>query len=232
MNATLAIDYIPLAKLTPYAGNSRAHSPEQVEALARSIRTYGFNNPVLIDGNGEIIAGHGRVQAAALAGLDSVPCIRLGHLSDAQRRAYVIADNRLGELSSWDMAKLASEIEELAIDADSGFDIADLGFDADAFAALDLGLDDEPTPSAAPPAKTVRAAAEVAGTAPTPDDYADIAQGATTPGEGKGIQYPLILQLNKATFQQWRAFKGKRSDSEAIAELLLFRDTVQAETQT
>lgn len=226
--ATLAIEYLPLAQLSPYARNSRTHSPEQVDALANSIRRFGFNNPVLIDTHGTIVAGHGRVQAAALAGLETVPCIRLAHLTEDERRAYVIADNRLGELSGWDMATLASEVEELLLDGDLDLELSDIGFDDDAFAGLAAhlpGLD--PTPERAP---KHRAAPDDDDNNPTADDYADIGQGATTANEGKGIQFPLILQLSKPVFQQWRKFKGQRSDSEAIAELLAKREAAQGAT--
>ena len=235
MTTQLAIEYLPIAQLTPYARNSRTHSDEQLDVIAHSIRTYGFNNPVGIDADGGIITGHGRVLAAARAGLETVPCVRLDHLSEAQQRAYVIADNRAYEHGGWDLATLASEVEDLMMDEDAGLDIGDLGFDADAFGDLVAGHlpDIEPapeTPAKAKPtaARKHRDEAEAAGTAPTADDYADKGQGATNPAEGKGLQYPLILQLTKPAFQQWRKFKGQRSDSEAIAELLALRDTQQA----
>lgn len=224
MTAALAIEYLPLTQLTPYARNSRTHSPEQLAALATSIRTYGFTNPVMVDADGGIIAGHGRVLAATQAGLVTVPCIRLSHLSEAQKRAYVIADNRMGEMSGWDMAMLASEVEDLLMDVDAGIDLDMLGFDDDAFAGM---ADYLPSLDPTPDRKTkpaARLAAQDDDRVPTADDYADIGQGATTPAEGKGIQYPLILQLTRPTLQQWRKFKGKRTDSEAIAELLEQRD--------
>lgn len=232
MNATLAIEYLPLTDLTPYARNSRTHSPEQVAALAHSIRTYGFNNPVLVDADGLIVAGHGRVLAAAQAGLAQVPCIRLLHLTEAQRRAYVIADNKMADMGGWDMATLAGEIEELLMDADAGLELMDFGLDDDAFAGLADFLPDAGTPKpakakpqpAAPtpaaPGAAPTAGAEDPDNTPTADDYADVGQGATNPAEGKALQYPLILQLNKPTFQLWRKFKGKRSDTEAIEALL------------
>lgn len=232
MTTTLAIEYLPLAQLSPYARNSRTHSQEQVQALANSIRRFGFNNPVLIDADGTIVAGHGRVQAATLAGLDVVPCIRLAHLSEDERRAYVIADNRLGELSGWDMATLASEVEDLLMDGDLGIELSDIGFDDDAFAGLAAHMPDlEPTPERKAKAAKPAAAAQGDDRAPTADDYADVGQGATNPAEGKGIQYPLILQLNKPTLQQWRKFKGQRTDSEAIAELLAQRDAAVTESE-
>jgi ParB-like chromosome segregation protein Spo0J len=109
----MKIEQIPINDLTPYARNSRTHSAEQITQVANSIQEFGFTNPVLIDKDGGIIAGHGRVMAAKQLGIDQVPCIRLGHLSEAQKRAYVIADNKLAENSGWDEELLALEIEEL-----------------------------------------------------------------------------------------------------------------------
>jgi len=94
---TLAID-----DLVPYARNSRTHDNAQVAQIAASIREFGFTNPVLVDGAGGIIAGHGRVLAARAVGLNAVPCVRLAHLTEAQQRAYVIADNRLALNAGWD----------------------------------------------------------------------------------------------------------------------------------
>ena len=127
------IEHLATDTLVPYARNSRTHSPEQITALTRSMAQFGFTNPVLIDGANTIIAGHGRVMAAQALGLALVPCIRLTHLSDAQRRAYVIADNKLAEQAGWDMATLAREVEDLTAE---GFDIDLLGFGDDELAAL------------------------------------------------------------------------------------------------
>lgn len=127
------IEHLATAALVPYARNSRTHSPEQVAAVARSIQQFGFTNPVLIDAQNTIIAGHGRIMAAQQLGLATVPCIRLAHLTDAQRRAYVIADNKLAELSGWDMATLAREVEDLM---DESFDVDLLGFVDDELQAL------------------------------------------------------------------------------------------------
>src|SRR6056297_4158940 len=96
-----AIAQRAVADLIPYANNARTHSAAQVAAIAGSIREFGFNNPVLVDGDGGIIAGHGRVLAARQLGLDRVPVIALGHLSEAARRAYILADNRLAEQAGW-----------------------------------------------------------------------------------------------------------------------------------
>jgi len=110
----LSLEWHDPGCLLPYERNPRTHSRKQIEQIAASIREFGFTNPVLIDGEGRIIAGHGRVAAAKLLGMDRVPTIRLEHLSEAQKRAYIIADNRLAELAGWDEALLAIELRYLA----------------------------------------------------------------------------------------------------------------------
>lgn len=121
------IVYISTSQLIPYARNSRTHSSKQVAHLAGSIKEFGFTNPVLIDNDNGIIAGHGRVMAAELLGMDSVPCIRLAHLTDIQKRAYVIADNQLSLDSDWNSDMLALELEDLAA---NDYDLASIGLDA------------------------------------------------------------------------------------------------------
>ena len=110
---TVQLETIAIDRLIPYARNSRTHSDEQVAQVAASIREFGFTNPVLIDGEGGIIAGHGRVMAARKLGMADVPCIRLAHLSDAQKRAYIIADNTLALNAGWDEEILALELLDL-----------------------------------------------------------------------------------------------------------------------
>ena len=108
------IEMVAVERLVPYAKNAKKHDDRQVAALAGSIREFGFTNPALIDGRDGIIAGHGRVLAARLAGLAEIPCIRLAHLTDAQRRAYILADNRLAETGGgWDADMLAAEVEAI-----------------------------------------------------------------------------------------------------------------------
>ncbi|MFC4669432.1 ParB/Srx family N-terminal domain-containing protein, partial [Seohaeicola nanhaiensis] len=99
--------------LIPYANNARTHSETQVAQIPGSIREFGFNNPVLVDGENGIIAGHGRVLAARKLGLAEVPVIELRHLSEAQKRAYILADNRLAEAAGWDRDLLALELGDL-----------------------------------------------------------------------------------------------------------------------
>lgn len=122
------IEIIRTDKLIPYARNARTHSDEQVSQIAGSIKEFGFTNPVLIDSDNGIIAGHGRVMAARVVGLAEVPCLRLAHLSETQRRAYILADNRIALNSGWDESMLALELTELNID---GFNLESLGFDSE-----------------------------------------------------------------------------------------------------
>ncbi len=107
------VEYIAVDKLKAYRLNARKHSKKQLRKLAASIREFGFVVPVLVEANGTLIAGHGRVQAAENLGLSKVPVIRLSHLNEAQARALRIADNRLTELGEWDEAKLAIELQFL-----------------------------------------------------------------------------------------------------------------------
>ncbi|HIF0694123.1 TPA: ParB/Srx family N-terminal domain-containing protein, partial [Escherichia coli] len=133
----LKIEYLPVGKLLRYAKNSRTHSDEQVEQLVNSIREFGFTNPVLIDEKNELIAGHGRLAAAEILEMDKVPAIRLSNLSEKQKKAYRIADNKLALNAGWDMQLLAEEVKELM---DDDFDIDLLGFND---AELDEMLSDE-----------------------------------------------------------------------------------------
>jgi ParB-like chromosome segregation protein Spo0J len=137
----------PVAELTPYALNARTHLPEQIEALATSLKTFGFTNPVLIAKSGQIIAGHGRVMAAKLAGLEQVPCITLANLSEAKIRAYTIADNQLATMAGWDYDVLAAEIDALR---ESDFDISDLGFSKEELDELIGSPDIEPVSAEKP----------------------------------------------------------------------------------
>lgn len=137
-----------IGDLLPYARNSRTHSDAQVAQIAGSIREFGWTNPILVDADGTIIAGHGRVMAARKLGEQQVPVITLGHMTDAQRRAYVIADNQLAMNAGWDADMLKVEIAELA---DADFDLSLLGFDDKVLAGLmaeetDGLIDDDAVP--------------------------------------------------------------------------------------
>jgi ParB-like chromosome segregation protein Spo0J len=121
----LQVEYVGLEDVRGYARNSKTHPQKQIDAIKASIEQFGFNNPLLVDSTGEIVAGHGRLEAAKQLGLTKLPVIRLGHLNDVQKRAYVIADNKLAESAEWDLALLA---EELAKIQEDGIDISLTGF--------------------------------------------------------------------------------------------------------
>ena len=127
------IEMWPLDRLRPYEKNARTHSPEQVAQIAASIQEFGFTNPILVDGADGILAGHGRLAAAQDMGLAEVPVIVLDHLSAAQRRAYILADNQLALNAGWDMELLQQEIAGLNL---ADFDLSLLGFDEDRIAGL------------------------------------------------------------------------------------------------
>jgi len=131
----MKIEQLPTADLIPYARNTRTHSPEQVTQIAGSIREFGFTNPILIDNDNGIIAGHGRVMAASKLGLAKVPCIRLAHLTDTQKRAYIIADNKLALNAGWDEEMLGLELADLR---EADFDLALIGFSENDLGAFDI----------------------------------------------------------------------------------------------
>lgn len=140
-----AIEMLPIEGLIPYVNNSRTHSDEQVAQVAASIKEFGFTNPVLIDNDNMIIAGHGRIKAAMRLGLTEAPCIRLAHLTEAQKKAYIIADNKLALNAGWDDELLRLELGQLGED---GFDLSLTGFDDDELSKLLMpeqidGLTDE-----------------------------------------------------------------------------------------
>src|SRR5687768_13078128 len=130
------VELLPVAQLRPYPGNARTHSKKQIRQIATSIERFGFTNPVLISDDNEIVAGHGRVEAAKLLGRESVPALRLSHLNAAQRRAYVLADNKLAQNAGWDREVLAIELQALI---DLEFDVEITGF---SLAEIDLVLDE------------------------------------------------------------------------------------------
>lgn len=120
---------IKISALRPYPKNAWTHSPKQIRQIAKSIKSFGFTNPVLIDKDNCILAGHGRVEAAKLAGLTEVPAVVISHLTPAQKKAYILADNRLAELSGWDKNILKVEQEELQRIEDGDFDLTLTGFE-------------------------------------------------------------------------------------------------------
>jgi DNA modification methylase len=130
------IEHLPVNELRPYAGNARTHSRKQIRQIAKSIERFGFCNPVLVDDSKQIVAGHGRVEAAKLIGIEAVPTLRLSHLSEANKRAYILADNKLAEKAGWDREILAIELQGLI---DLNFEVELTGFET---AEIDLVLEE------------------------------------------------------------------------------------------
>jgi ParB-like chromosome segregation protein Spo0J len=129
----MKIEQVKVGDLNPYENNARTHPESQIKQIARSIEEFGFNNPILATREGRIIAGHGRVEAAKVLNLDTVPVVRIEHLSPEQIQAYTLADNQLALTSKWDADALAEEIKELYC---VGFDLDLLGFDPSELAAM------------------------------------------------------------------------------------------------
>lgn len=126
MKTTSEMQLVPIGKLVPYVNNARTHSPEQINKLRSSLREFGFINPVIIDRDFGVIAGHGRILAAKEEGIAEVPCVFADHLTEAQKKAYIIADNRMAMDAGWDEELLRVEIEALQAEA---FDLSLTGFD-------------------------------------------------------------------------------------------------------
>ena len=133
MKTTTELQLVPISKLVPYVNNARTHSPEQIVKLRSSLREFGFINPVIIDRDYGVIAGHGRIAAAKEEGIAEVPCVFADHLTEAQKKAYIIADNRMAMDAGWDEELLRVEIESLQA---ADFDPLLTGFDADELADL------------------------------------------------------------------------------------------------
>ena len=140
MNMTSEMERVPVAKLIPYINNARTHSPEQIRKLRASLREFGFVNPVIIDREYNVIAGHGRIMAAKEEGITEVPCVYADHLTEAQKKAYILADNRMALDAGWDEEMLRVEIEALR---EMEFDPMLAGFDEKELEALYAGDGDE-----------------------------------------------------------------------------------------
>ena len=133
MKTTREMTLVSIDRLIPYINNARTHSEAQITKLRSSLREFGFINPVIIDKNYNIIAGHGRVQAAKAEGIKEVPCVLVDYLTEAQKKAYIIADNRMALDAGWDEEILKVELESLEGEA---FDLSLTGFDDDELADL------------------------------------------------------------------------------------------------
>ena len=134
----LKVEELGISTLKPYARNARTHTNKQIRQIAASIETFGWTNPILIDQDRQVVAGHGRLAAAKLLGLEEIPAIRLSDLTEAQVQAYVIADNRLAELAGWDEELLSIELKALC-EIELDFDIEVIGFNTAEIDGLVLG---------------------------------------------------------------------------------------------
>ena len=139
MITTSQMQLVDINKLIPYINNARTHSPEQITKLRSSLREFGFINPVLIDREYNVLAGHGRIAAAKEEGIKEVPCVFVEHLSEAQKKAYILADNRMSLDAGWDDELLKVELASLQ---EMGFDVGMTGFDESELADL-FGEDKE-----------------------------------------------------------------------------------------
>ena len=137
----LKVSNVPISTLKPYAGNPRTHSKQQIRQIAASIKAFGWTNPILIDGEAVVIAGHGRLRAAMSLGIDRVPTICINDMTEAQKRAYVLADNKLAENAGWDRELLALELQGL-LEMDLDFDVTATGFEMGEIDVL-IGSSDE-----------------------------------------------------------------------------------------
>jgi len=193
----LRIEYLPVHSLRPYERNARTHSDAQIDAIAQSIQQFGFNNPILIDDDDGVIAGHARLAAARKLGLDTVPCVRLSHLSDAQRRAYILADNRLAEMAVWDVPLLSLEVGELTLED------VDLSFlDLDSLLPAESEIFPVEDEQDAPSTKTKQP--KSAETKPAP------------------ISYPLLVNLPRAAYEKLKLLRKRMGGtwSEVITKLI------------
>ncbi|MEO0550460.1 MAG: DNA methyltransferase [Pseudomonadota bacterium] len=184
----LRVDMAPVTSLKPYARNARTHSKQQIHQIAKSIRQFGWTNPILVDEAGGVMAGHGRLEAATQLGMQEVPIVRITNLTSEQKRAYILADNKLAEKAGWDADLLRIELTDLA-SLDLDFAIEDLGFET---AEIDLLLSEDsgkaktetaPEPQAGP---TVSCVGDIwklgrhrliCGDALDPGAYADLLEG-------------------------------------------------------
>ena len=156
------IEHWPLERLKPYARNAKTHGADQVAKIAGSMAQFGWTVPVLVSGDGEVIAGHGRILAATQLGLTEAPVIVLDHLTEEQRRAYRLADNKLTELGAWDEALLAGELQELLAE---NFDLSVIGFSEAELDELLAGARREDTPATARTRSRIRRPTRSAGRA-------------------------------------------------------------------
>ena len=229
----LTINHQRVAALTPYAQNARTHSKKQIRQIADSIKTFGWTNPVLVDGKGGVIAGHGRIEAAKLLGINKVPTIRLKDLTTAEIRAYVLADNKLAENAGWDRELLAIELQGL-IELDTDFDITITGFEMPEIDILigelevaeeDDPADEVPEVSDGPPVTRpgdiwcIGKHRLICGDALDPDSYARLLDGAEAQMVFADVPYNVAINghvsgLGKVKHREFAMASGEMTEAE------------------
>lgn len=207
MAADLRIETTAIAELKPYKRNARTHSTKQILQIAKSIQRFGFTNPILVDDEEQIIAGHGRLEAAKLLGITAVPTIKLSHLSPVEKRAYVIADNKLAEKAGWDREILAVELQALV---DLDFEIELTGFELDEIAPVaDHSEKGKPETQCAAPKRKPRQSSRLVVS--RPGDVWLLGDHRLVCGEGDMADADAILQ-------QWEVQTGKQAILKATGQ--------------
>ena len=206
----ISVRWLPVESLTPDPENARVHGPRQIARIADSIAAFGFNVPILIDGEGAVLAGHGRVLAARRLGLGEVPTIALEHLSEPERRAFMIADNRLAELASWDDRRLGVELKALkSLELD--FSIEATGFELD---EIELKIDPRIKPGGSrAPGRRPAAASPKASPVAQPGDEWTLGPHRLLCGNDVGS-----LSAIDAAIRRWQAITGNRARLRSTGE--------------
>ncbi|MGA8583853.1 MAG: ParB/Srx family N-terminal domain-containing protein [Roseiarcus sp.] len=210
--ARVSVRWLPVESLTPDPENARVHGSRQIARIADSIAAFGFNVPIVIDGNGAVLAGHGRVLAARRLGLSEVPTIALEHLSEAERRAFMIADNRLAELASWDDRRLGVELKALkSLDLD--FSIEATGFELD---EIELKIDPRiKSGGSRAPGKRPAAASPKASPVAQPGDEWTL--GPHRLRCGNDVRSTTLPAID-AAIRRWQAITGNRARLRSTGE--------------
>ena len=210
--ARISVRWLPVESLTPDPENARVHGPRQIARIADSIAAFGFNVPILIDGDGAVLAGHGRVLAARRLGLSEVPTIALEHLSEPERRAFMIADNRLAELASWDDRRLGVELKALK-NLDLDFSIEATGFELDEIELkIDPGI--KSGGSRAPGKRPAAASPKVSPVAQPGDEWT-LGPHRLLCGNDVGSA---TLAAVDAAIRRWQAITGNRARLRSTGE--------------
>jgi len=210
--ARISVRWLPVESLTPNPENARVHGPRQIARIADSIAAFGFNVPILIDGDGAVLAGHGRVLAARRLGLREVPTIALDHLSEPERRAFMIADNRLAELASWDDRRLGVELKAL-----KGLDL-DFSIEATGFELEEIELKIDPrikSGGSRAPGKRPAAASPKASPVAQPGDEWTL--GPHRLRCGNDVRSTTLSAVD-AAIRRWQAITGERARLRSTGE--------------